>query len=151
MPTGNHAIIQMVSRKAMLERSGKSPIATHEVFYELWDVVVDTKGNVTMMAPFDSFAWHDQAGDATKGHWDITGLARFVPFLDVLAAKAAGEPWQQGVIKGVGKILFTLTQEPKKWKHHTSEVARRLNATWKCFPKEGSQPTDITGSGPIAP
>jgi hypothetical protein len=142
----------MVTRRAQIERSGFSPIDQQDRFYELWDVVVDQQGQPTIMGNgLDEFAGHDQAGDDTKGEWEIRGVARFIPHLDVLQAITDGEPWQRGVIAGAGRWLHTLTQEPQDWNRFSNEVARVLRAAWNCFPNETRCETDVTGSGRVSP
>jgi hypothetical protein len=152
VPQGVHAVIQMVTRRANIERSGGPPLLQVDTFFELWDVDVARQNQVAVMGNGqDEFAWHDQAGPGTKGEWEIQGVARFLPFFDVLNAIRTGEPWQQGVIKGAGSWLYTLTTTPKAWDQFSGQVARVLMAKWNSFPGEAQQVTDTTGSGPAVP
>jgi hypothetical protein len=125
-------------------------------FFELWDVSVTRAGKLTIMGGgVDEFCWHPQAGENTKGSWEIRGAARFLPYYDVLEARQRGEPWQQNRgIPGVGRHLFTLplTQPTfAGWDHFSNETVRILKATWNCFPGDPTQDTDLSGSAPITP
>ena len=101
------------------------------------------------MAP----GWGEKPNQAydTKGACEIKGVARFIPYLDVMQAKHAGENWQQGIIQGVGNWLFTLPHMPNRWNHFSGETARILKAQWNCFPSETRDESNITGSGQTTP
>jgi hypothetical protein len=146
IPPGIHAIVQMVTRHAKIERSGRATVVVQDGFFELWDVLVMASGPAALMgAGHDSFSWHHQAGPGTKGSWVIRGVARFLPCYDVVTS---GERWQQGVIPAAGR-LFTLplSKPPATWDRFSGEVIRTLKAVWNCSPNEARQATDITGSG----
>jgi hypothetical protein len=152
IPQGVHAIVQMVTRESDIERSTGPPVRQTETFFELWDVTAIRQNQIAIMGNGqDEFAGHDQAGAGTKGSWLIEGVARLLLDFDVLDAMNQGEPWQRGVIPGTGNWLYTLRQTPTAWDQSSGEVARRLSASWSCFPNEAQQPTDLAGSGLVSP
>ena len=151
VPPGVHAIVQLVTRQASIERGGLASIATQDGYFELWDVLVDARGSPAVMGGGqDCFAWHPQGGHDTKGSWEIRGVAKFLPCYDVMTS---GDPWQRGVIPSAGRFLFTLPldQPPVAWGQCSSGVARVLKARWNCLPNEVRQETDIAGSGRLTP